>query len=281
MKFIDIGANLTHESFSSDLTAILEDARKEGVIHVILTGTDLQTNLNAIKLTKKYSSFLSSTVGFHPHSANNVDDAAFESAIELLKQDNVVAIGETGLDYNRNFSSKKAQLKVFEQHLELATCVNLPLFLHQREAHSDFLNLLKKYRHKVTGGVVHCFTGNENALSEYLDLDMYIGITGWICDERRGTDLQSIVKHIPGDRLLIETDSPYLLPRTITPKPKSRRNEPRHLPEVAKTIAEHTLNKVDEIAHITSRNAVRLFNLPIENITPPIKCSAKKLSLQR
>ena len=267
MKFIDIGANLTHESFRSDLTTILEDARKEGVIHVILTGTDLQTNQNAIKLTKKYSSFLSSTVGFHPHNANNVDDAAFESAIELLKQDNVVAIGETGLDYNRNFSSKKAQLKVFEQHLELATCVNLPLFLHQREAHSDFLTLLKKYRHKVTGGVVHCFTGDENALSEYLDLDMYIGITGWICDERRGTDLQRIVKHIPSDRLLIETDSPYLLPRTIKPKPKSRRNEPRHLPKVAKTIAEHTLNDVNQIAHTTSRNAVKLFNLPIKNIT--------------
>ena len=266
MRYIDIGANLTHESFRNDLDEVLENAEKAGIIHIILTGTDLQTNIEASNLATSNPSYLSSTVGFHPHIADNVEKTDFKKAVDLLNCKHVVAIGETGLDYNRNFSSKKAQLKIFEQHLELATQIKLPLFLHQRDAHSDFFPQLSKYRPNVVGGVVHCFTADKKALDAYLDIEMHIGITGWICDERRGKGLQEIVRRIPESRLLLETDSPYLLPRSIRPKPKSRRNEPKFLPEVARLVSEHSQKKLNEIAHITTLNAKALFNLPVENI---------------
>ena len=268
MKYIDIGANLTHESFKNDLDAVIRNAEFAGIIHMIITGTDLSSSIEANNLARLNSSYMSSTVGFHPHVADNVEESDFKRATELLELENAVAIGETGLDYNRNYSSKKAQLKIFEQHLELATDIKLPLFLHQRDAHSDFYPLLTKYRHKIIGGVVHCFTANREILDSYLDLDMHIGITGWICDERRGQDLQKLVHNIPKNRLLVETDSPYLLPRTILPKPKSRRNEPKFLPEVAKSVSEHSAITLEEIAKITTQNAITLFNLPIRNSTP-------------
>ena len=206
------------------------------------------------------------SVGVHP-DYENIKEPTVENLVKLSANKKVIAIGETGLDYNRNYSSRKAQLKIFEQHLELATQIKLPLFLHQRDAHLDFYPLLIKYRHKIVGGVVHCFTASKEILDSYLDLDMHIGITGWICDERRGQDLQKIVHNIPENRLLIETDSPYLLPRTIRPKPKSRRNEPKFLPEVAKSVSEHSARTPDEIATITTQNAITLFNLPIKDLT--------------
>tara|TARA_B100000003_G_scaffold132366_1_gene118743 strand:+ start:262 stop:1083 length:822 start_codon:yes stop_codon:yes gene_type:complete len=267
MTFIDIGANLTHESFKNDLDTALTNAKLAGVIHIIVTGTDLTSSIEANNLTKLNPAYLSSTVGFHPHAADNVKESDFKRAIELIELENVVAIGEAGLDYNRNYSSRKAQLKIFEQQLELATQIKLPLFLHQRDAHLDFYPLLAKYRHKIVGGVVHCFTASKEILDSYLDLDMHIGITGWICDERRGQDLQKIVHNIPDNRLLIETDSPYLLPRTIRPKPKSRRNEPKFLPEVANSVSEHSAKTPEEIATITTQNAITLFNLPIKDLT--------------
>ena len=268
MKCIDIGANLTHESFKYDLNTALANAKLTGVIHIIITGTNLASSVAASNLTKLNPSYLSSTVGFHPHTADNVEESDFKRAIELIESKNVVAIGETGLDYNRNYSSKKAQLKIFEQHLELATQIKLPVFLHQRDAHPDFYPLLIKYRHRIVGGVVHCFTASKEILDSYLDLDMHIGITGWICDERRGQELQKIVHNIPENRLLIETDSPYLLPRTIRPKPKFRRNEPKFLPEVAKSVSDHSAKTPEEIAKITTQNAIALFHLPIRDLTP-------------
>jgi TatD DNase family protein len=263
MKFIDIGANLTHESFAIDYSEVLEDAVAKAVIHIIITGTDLASSEAAINLAAKNPSLLSSTVGFHPHIAKNVQEKEIEKAAILIKNEKVAAIGEAGLDYNRNYSPKHDQLRVFEQQLEFAKTLKKPLFLHQRDAHSDFFQLLKRYRPNIVGGVVHCFTDSHRALLDYLDLGMYIGITGWICDERRGKNLQEIVHKIPLDRLLIETDSPYLLPRTISPKPKSRRNEPKYLIEVAKCIAEHTPFELDEITEKTTENAIKLFNLSI------------------
>ena len=268
MEFIDIGANLTHESFRNDLDEVIENAEEAGIIHIILTGTDQQTNREGVSLAISNPSFFSSTVGFHPHIADKVDESDFARAAELLSSKHVVAIGETGLDYNRNFSSRKAQLKIFEQHLDLATQIKLPLFLHQRDAHSDFFPLLNKYRSNIVGGVVHCFTADKRALDAYLDIEMHIGITGWICDERRGKGLQEIVHRIPENKMLLETDSPYLLPRSIRPKPKSRRNEPKFLPEVARLVSEHSAKKLKEIARMTTRNAINLFNLPIDDMKP-------------
>jgi|TARA_B110000971_G_scaffold195021_1_gene209114 TatD DNase family protein len=263
MELIDIGANLTHESFSSDLRQVIEDAKNANISHIILTGTDLKTSLAAKELSAASPSMHSSTAGFHPHVASTFDDAAFAEIARLSASTCVVAIGETGLDYNRNFSSKSDQLTAFERHLELASDVHKPVFLHQREAHEDFYRLLAQYRGKLTGGVVHCFTDNEAALKDYLALDMYIGVTGWICDERRGLDLQRITPMIPLNRLLIETDAPYLMPRNLNPKPKNRRNEPKYLISVLEKIAECYQVSPEVIAQATTTNAKILFNIDL------------------
>lgn len=261
MQLVDIGANLTHESFQHDYREVLETAFAAGIAHIILTGTDLASSEAALRLSGDDPDRLSCTAGFHPHIAEGVSSADFSQAAELAQQDLVVAVGETGLDFNRNFSPVAAQLKIFEQHLELASELKKPMFLHQRDAHEQFQPLLRKYRQKLVGGVVHCFTDSEVALKDYLELDMYIGITGWVCDERRGLDLQKIVQHIPDDRLLIETDAPYLLPRNLRPKPKSRRNEPKYLPEVLYTLARCRQQDPEELAALTAANARRLFSL--------------------
>lgn len=262
MQLVDIGANLTHESFQHDYHAVLDAARAAQVGHIILTGTDLASSTAAAQLAAADPALLSSTVGFHPHIAESVTDDELTQAAELATQPGIVAVGETGLDFNRNFSPVEDQLRIFEQHLELAVALQKPLFLHQRDAHEQFLPLLKRYRDRLAGGVVHCFTDSEQALRDYLDLDMYIGITGWVCDERRGQNLQQIVHLIPDQRLLIETDAPYLLPRTLRPRPKSRRNEPRYLPAVLTTLARCRTQSETELAALTTANARRLFALP-------------------
>lgn len=261
MQLVDIGANLTHESFSHDYEQVIDESKAANVAHIILTGTDLDSSTKALALAKSSSSFHSSTVGYHPHVASQFDEAALQSLTELAKNVEVVAIGETGLDYNRDFSPRAEQKIAFEQHLQLAAECQKPLFLHQREAHDDFFELLSRYRDRISGGVVHCFTDNQAALEAYLELDMYIGITGWVCDERRGLELQQLVPLIPANRLLIETDAPYLLPRNASPKPKTRRNEPKYLADVVKKVAECCQLPVNEIAKATTTNAKELFNL--------------------
>ena len=261
MELVDIGANLTHVSFEQDFSQVVAEARAAGLGHIMLTGTDLETSIAAQAMAAQNVDFFSSTAGFHPHVASNFDSASLAELETLLHCDEVVAVGETGLDFNRNYSPKDAQIQAFEQHLELAQRTQKPLFLHQRDAHEDFVAILKRYRASLTGGVVHCFTDTDSALREYIDLDMHIGITGWICDERRGLDLQQHVRLIPDNRLLIETDAPYLLPRSLRPKPKSRRNEPKHLIEVLKTVARCREQSEQEIAELTTENARRLFGI--------------------
>lgn len=259
MELIDIGANLTHSAFSHDLGTVLGAARSAAVRHIIVTGTDLESSQAAAELARTRPDYLSFTAGYHPHVATACDEAAMAAITELAQHREFVAVGETGLDYNRNYSPPDVQLTVFEQHLQLASTLQKPLFLHQRDAHDDFVDLLRTYRPLLPGGVVHCFTDTEQALADYLELDMYIGITGWICDERRGQSLQALVAGIPEDRLLLETDAPYLLPRTLSPKPKSRRNEPSYLPAVLETVAQCCGRSPANIAASTTANAVRLF----------------------
>ncbi len=266
MQLIDIGANLTHSSFSNDFETVVRQAQDVGVAHIILTGTDAESSRQAAALAHNSPDYFSATAGFHPHVATQCDAAGLRELHELGQSAAVVAIGETGLDYNRNFSPAPVQVEVFARHLELAAALNKPVFLHQRDAHEDFLGVLREQRDALRGGVVHCFTDTEQALFDYLDLDMYIGITGWICDERRGKELQALVASIPEDRLLLETDAPYLLPRTLTPKPKSRRNEPRHLTAVLETVAHCCRRSPVNVAASTTANAMRLFGI---KPTPP------------
>ena len=257
---IDIGANLTDKSFSDDLHVVLEQAQEAGLSAIVVTGTDVAASQAAQKLAHNFPDALYSTAGVHPHHADEVGENWIEELTELARLPEVVAIGETGLDYFRDFSPREDQKEVFVLQLQLARDLAMPIFIHDRDSHGDMARLLSM--HLASPSVVHCFTGNAEALKSYLDLGCYIGITGWVCDERRGSELAGLIPNIPLDRLLIETDAPYLLPRTIRPRPRSRRNEPKYLVYVAQKVAELTSKSIQEIAEVTTQNAKQLFRLP-------------------
>ena len=258
ISLVDIGANLGHESFDHDLPEVMQRAVEAGIVHQLVTGTTLAASRKALSLCHHYPN-LSATAGIHPHEAAHADADTLREIRALLDNPLVRAVGETGLDFNRDYSPRPVQESVFAEHLLMAVQTGKPVFLHQRDAHSRFYPILKDYRDQLAGGVVHCFTDEKTALYDYLDMDMYIGITGWICDERRGQHLLELVKDIPHDRLLLETDAPYLLPRSLRPKPKSRRNEPANLTEVLRTVAHFCERSPALIAEETTANARRLF----------------------
>ena len=262
MDLIDVGANLTHDSFDPDRDAVIEHAAACGVRRMIVTGSSEQGSMDAALLAAGRPGCLFATAGVHPHHAAEYTPRVRESVRRLLEQDQVVAVGECGLDYFRNFSPRQAQRDAFQAQLDLAEETGLPVFLHQRDAHADLIEMLRPMIERLSGGIAHCFTGDAAALRDYLDMGLYIGITGWICDERRGAELRRLARHIPLDRLMIETDAPYLLPRTLKPKPATRRNEPMHLREVLRTFAEATGISEERIADATTRNAEQLFRLP-------------------
>ncbi len=262
LSLVDIGANLAHHSFDDDRAEVLQRAADAGVATMIVTGSSDDSNVRAAKLAEASNGVLFSTAGVHPHHASDYTDDSDELIRSLARKDVVVAVGECGLDYFRNFSPRDAQLDAFRQQLTIAKETGLPVFLHQRDAHDDFVEILEPALPDLSRAVAHCFTGEGESLREYLALGLYIGVTGWICDERRGKHLHDIVDVIPDDRLLIETDAPYLMPRTVQPKPKTRRNEPMYLPEVLTVVAEARGQSVDHVAAITSENARRFFGLP-------------------
>jgi TatD DNase family protein len=259
---IDIGANLSHESFAHDLEAVLQRARTAGVNTIVVTGTSLEGSRAAAELAAGRAPVLYATAGVHPHEASHFTDATLAGLRALAAHPAIKSLGEFGLDYHRNYSPRAAQLFAFEAQLELAAELRRPLFLHDRDAHADLLPLLKRYRDRVPAAVVHCFTGTREELHAYLDLDLHIGITGWICDERRGLHLRELVRDIPRERLMLETDSPYLLPRTIKPTPRSRRNEPAFLAYVLETVAASVGRAAQEVAQETTATARAFFELP-------------------
>lgn len=256
---IDIGLNLTHDSFDADRDAVLSRAQLAGVERFIVTGTSVAASTAACELASAAPGRLFATAGVHPHHADELDDAGLQVLRELSARPQVVAIGECGLDFFRDFSPRPAQETAFEAQLDLATEVGLPVFLHQRDAHERFVGLLAPWRAKLMGGVAHCFTGSKTELAAYLDLDLFIGITGWLCDERRGQALREAVPSIPLDRLLIETDAPYLLPRDLPEKPRTRRNEPCYLPHILERIAELRPEPLERLAEATQANSEQLF----------------------
>ena len=271
MELIDIGVNLGHRSFHGDRDEVIRRAQAEGVTSLIITGTSLEGSRSAVALAEAGTSGLYATCGVHPHEAARCDERTLDELRRLSLSPAVVAIGECGLDFNRDFSPRPVQKRWFAAQIELALLRQLPLFLHERDAHLEFVQLLD---HHATAGalavpaVVHCFTGSAAALSDYLSRGYYIGITGWVCDERRGLELQRLVKQIPLDRLLVETDAPFLIPRDLpkTLRPVSRsphtRNEPAFLPHVVRTLARCMGRSVEEVAAASTRNARRLFRLP-------------------
>jgi len=259
---IDIAANLTHESFADDVDDVIERARQAGVPQLLIAGTSGPGSVAAAELAARYPQRLLASAGLHPHHADEFNADLAGLIAELLQLPQVVAVGETGLDYFRDLSPRPRQIQAFEAHIEMAIDSGLPMYLHQRDAHEDFLPLLRACRDHLSGVVVHCFTDSRAALHAYLDLDCHIGITGWLCDERRGLALQQMVADIPDQRLLVETDAPYLKPRNLRPKVRTHRNEPQWLPWVVSELARHRRQSVEQVSECTAANARRLFGFP-------------------
>ena len=260
-SLVDIGANLAHDSFDDDRDEVLQRAADAGVSRIVVTGSSDESNQKAASLADKHPGVLWSTAGVHPHHASDYTGDSDALIRTLAAAGSIVAVGECGLDYFRNFSPRDAQLAAFQSQLDIAAETGLPVFLHQRDAHDDFVEVLEPMLPKISRAVAHCFTGEHESLREYLAMGLYIGVTGWICDERRGKHLQDIVSIVPDDRLMIETDAPYLLPRTIEPKPKTRRNEPMYLPDVVRVVAEARGQSEAAFARATTDNAVTFFGL--------------------
>lgn len=262
MQLVDIGVNLTDDAFDQDRQQVLERAFQAGVSQLLLTGTSLAVSERASELCNTLPDRLFCTAGVHPHDAKHWHSSDSLKLKQLASACQVRAIGECGLDFNRDFSPRPQQQQCFEQQLQLAAELQLPVFIHEREASERLLEILRDYRDRLCGAVVHCFTADRTALYAYLDLDLHIGITGWVCDDRRGVELQGLVRDIPVGRLMLESDAPWLLPRTLQPRPRNRRNEPAFLPEVARMLASCRDEPIEQLAAHTSATARQLFRLP-------------------
>lgn len=258
---IDIGVNLNHSLFLDDLQKTLDEAATQDVNGMICIASDLDESRLLGNYTQSYDR-LWQTLGCHPHQAKTWQATSKQQIKELMLTLKPVAIGETGLDFNRNYSTPDQQRLAFEQQIELADEVSLPLYLHERDAHQEMINYLEQCPDIAKRSVIHCFTGSIDELDNYLALGLHIGITGWVCDERRGNDLQAAVPHIPLDRILLETDAPYLLPRNIRPRPK--KNHPKYLPYVARKVAELRNMDVQTLIQASVENTQRVFDL--ENV---------------
>ncbi|MGY5959000.1 3'-5' ssDNA/RNA exonuclease TatD [Kosakonia sp. BK9b] len=256
----DIGVNLTSSQFAKDRDEVMARAQQAGVSGMLITGTNLHESLLAQQLARHYRHCWS-TAGVHPHDSSGWTTEAAAAIRELAAMPEVVAIGECGLDFNRNFSTPQEQEQAFTAQLALAAELSMPVFLHCRDAHHRFLTLLDPWLDKLPGAVLHCFTGSAQEARDCLERGLYLGITGWVCDERRGLALREVLPLIPAERLLIETDAPWLLPRDLRLKPASRRNEPALLGHILTTVAGLRGEDAQWLASVTDNNVQRLFGV--------------------
>jgi TatD DNase family protein len=259
-NLFDIACNFSSDRFEKDLNKVIKRAKDNNVTKFLLVSASLKDaeKVNKIYQDNKDSCFL--TIGAHPHHANEFNSSSPSEMKRLIDEYKPHSVGETGLDFFRNISSYEEQLFAFEEQIRIAIETNLPLFLHQRDAHDDFLKIISKYKNDISKAVVHCFTGTQKELDDYLEMEFSIGITGWICDERRNIDLRKSLKNIPLDKLMIETDCPYLIPRNLNNKPKNNRNEPAYLPHIANEIALLINLDKDKLIDITYKNSINFFS---------------------
>jgi TatD DNase family protein len=258
---IDIGVNLLHPAFDADREEVAASAASAGVRPLVITGTSAEGSREALDYARRYPGRLYATAGIHPHEARRSDPASL-AALGRLCGEGAIALGECGLDYNRDFSPRHLQRECFEAQVRLACERGVPLFLHERDAFEDFYRVLEKYRSSLSPAVLHCFTGTEGELEAALEMGLYIGITGWVCDERRGRHLLPLLGRIPPDRLMLETDAPFLVPRNLRGVKPSARNEPKYLPHVAAFVAAALGKSPAVLAAETTANARRFFRLP-------------------
>ncbi len=257
-RWFDAGVNLFSAQFDADRQQVVMQAQQAGVNELLLISSDLSETLDNVQFCRQQTGCYT-TAGVHPHQADHVSADWLIQLEQQLQQPNVVAVGECGLDFNRMFSEKAQQLRVFSAQLSLAKQQRKAVYLHERDAFADQIALLQS--HQINHGIAHCFTGDETELRAYLDLGLYIGITGWLCDERRGQSLQQALNYVPLDRLVLETDAPYLLPRNLTDKPKNRRNEPAFLPAIGAKVAALLQLELSAVATASRQNALQLFGI--------------------
>ena len=262
--YIDIGINLTNKQFAGEYDEVIDRAISAGVEQILLTGTSVRSSKEALALAKEYPETLFATAGIHPHDAKTMNTESIKILAALLKEKKVVAVGECGLDFDRDFSPRPVQESCFHAQLSLAEDVQKPLFLHERAAFGRFIAILKEHS-SLPEGVVHCFTGQLKEAKTYLEMGYYIGFTGAITDMRRFAALEEVVRYVPLDRMLIETDAPFMMPKNVPTHQLSyhqqRRNEPAFLPYVARTIARYKGVPLKAVADKTRENAEALFKL--------------------
>ena len=254
IEYYDIGLNLFSSQFH-DSEEILRGAHEAGV-QVIITGSDMESSEKAAEFVKSHDCY--ATAGIHPHSADRAEEKDFRRLKELYDNERVIAVGECGLDYDRMFSSKEGQLECLRRHIELAEDTGLPMFLHEREAHGDMVKVFSEHPEVCRRSVIHCFTGGTEEVREYLEMGFCIGVTGWICDERRAGPLREAVRSIPKDRIMSETDAPYLKPRGI--KGLGRINLPQYVKYVVSELAVRMGIGEDELKKCLRENTERLFS---------------------
>lgn len=262
MFWSDIGVNFIDKRL--DVEPVLNRALDANVKQIIITGTSATTSVEALKLASLHPQHLYSTAGVHPHHASEFTTETTTQLKELATSAQVVAIGECGLDFNRNFSTPEEQIYAFEQQLILACDLQKPVFLHERDAFETQIQLLSKYKSDLVGGVAHCFTGDAQQMLGYLELGFYIGVTGWVCDPKRGEALRDAIKTLPLERLLLETDAPYLRPKGLANNRKIDKgnNEPAYLPYIAQYLADLMQLDVQNINKASMDNTQALFRIP-------------------
>lgn len=258
--YIDIGINLTNKQFYNEHDEIINRALDNGVEHMILTGTSVRGSKESAEIAEDYLDILFSTAGIHPHDAKSFNNESISELRKLLQQEHVISVGECGLDFDRDFSPRPVQEKCYKAQLELAIDVNKPLFLHERSAFKRFNDITDEYLSQLPETVVHCFTGTLDEAKIYLDKGFYLGFTGAISDEKRFKHLEDVIRYTPLDRMMIETDAPFMLPKNM-PRLQNRRNEPSFLPYVAQSIAHLKKMSISEVADETTEVARKFFRL--------------------
>lgn len=252
---IDTHAHLDHERFKDDVDQVIERAKLAKVQSIVTVGADLASSRQAVEFAKRYPDVIA-TVGVHPHDADSVSDSILHEITMLAEDEGVVAIGEIGLDYHYDFSPRDAQRRVFAIQISLARELGLPIVVHVREAYPDVMSILKSERAEEVGGIIHCFSGDREVAKDCLDMGFYISVGG-ILTFANSQALREIIRGLPMDRILLETDAPYL-----TPVPyRGKRNEPAYVVHVAEALANLKGITFCEVAEATTLNACKLFGL--------------------
>ena len=258
-EIADIACNFTSDRFDNDLDQVINRAIVNNITKFGLICSRLSDIEKLLEIYNRYSKDMFFTIGVHPHHANEINEEYLKKLKEVINNNNPHAIGETGLDFFRNLSTYEEQIFAFEEQIKIAIDTNKPLFLHQRDSHDDFVKILRKYSSDINKSVVHCFTGTKEQLNDYLELDCYIGVTGWICDAKRNVELRKTIKNIPLERLMIETDCPYLIPKNLEEKPKNNRNEPTYLNHIANEVATLMKKDINDIREKTYKTSLSFF----------------------